>query len=93
MSDVPVRLLSTAQDRIWFSRVLKPEGPRFDVRECIEGHGNLGLSVVEAALRCMVSEPEALHLQLKDTDETAGSVSAIDSCVIPMSYAVPASLR
>src|SRR5437899_2727924 len=56
--------LSTAQLGIWFAQQIKPYASAYSIGEYIEIHGSLDPRLFEQALRTVVSETDALRLQI-----------------------------
>ncbi|TMJ75436.1 MAG: non-ribosomal peptide synthetase, partial [Alphaproteobacteria bacterium] len=56
--------LSTAQLGIWFAQQINPYASAYNIGEYIEIHGSLDPRLFEQALRTVVSETDALRLQI-----------------------------
>ena len=58
--------LSTAQLGIWFAQRINPSSPAYSIAEYIEIHGSIDPLLLEQALRQVVSEAQALRVQIFD---------------------------
>ena len=81
--------LSSAQTGIWFAQRLDPSSSAYNIAEYIEIDGRIDPTLFERALRQVVSESEALHVQFVEVDgeprQIAGASSAWSIPLIDLS--------
>ncbi len=68
-AQTPLYPLTAAQTGIWYSQMLAPQNPFYNLAEYCDIAGPIDPPVFEQALRHMVSETECLHIRLVETDE------------------------
>src|SRR5258708_499250 len=62
--EVDLRTLSAAQSGIWFTQVLDPDSPAFNIAEYVEIFGLIDAARFERALRRAVAKTGALHTRI-----------------------------
>ncbi len=56
--------LSAAQREIWFAQQIDPSSPAYNIGEYLEIEGSLDVALFERALRQVVAETGALHVDI-----------------------------